>query len=177
MDANLIDGTPLEAYWGSTKLAEIWFNGSMIWPAKVVTDSYLQLAFFPSATTVSNIPAASNIVAHAGTKVHITAPQPHSSNYDADDICFVLRMSADGQTWTDNVSEIASNYGGGGFAVSLDGTDLGPVPFVTPRGCDLTIDAAAPVGTRFVITKGLFGSATGPASGTAQICGIFTIIA
>jgi len=180
MDANLIDATPLEAYWGSTKLIEIWFNESRIWPAKGSVDSALQLKFDPTSSGWSsglNAATVFSISAYPGTKVHVSAPKPHSSNYDIDDVVFVLHMSADGQTWTGNVTEITSTYGGKGVPGALDGVDMGTVPYVDPAGCDLIIASTAPVGSRFVITKGGFGNAGSPASGSSQVCGIITIIA
>jgi hypothetical protein len=184
MDNNLIDATPLEVFFRTTHLTpttgEIWFNESRVWPAKGVADSYLQLKFDPTSTSgwsaALNAAASYNILAYAGTKVHVGPPKPHGSNYDTDDVVFVLHMSSDGQTWTGNVTEITSTYPGNGVPGFLDGVDMGTVPYVNRGGCDLIIAPTVPVGTRFVIVKGGFGSASSPASGSPQICGIITII-
>jgi hypothetical protein len=176
MDNNLIDATPLEAYWGTAKLDEIWFNDSRIWPAKGTTDSYLQLKFDPNSNSgwsaAANAATSYNILAYAGAKVHVLPPKPHGSNYDVDDVIFVLHMSADGQTWTGNVTEITSNAVDKGYGAFLDSVDMAPVPFADRNGCTLTISPTCPVGSRFVLVKGGFGAAT---KGDG-VCGYITII-
>jgi hypothetical protein len=177
MDNNLIDATPLEAYWGSTKLSEIWFNESRIWPAKGVVDSWLQLKFDPSSTSgwSAGLSAATSfsVMAYPGTKVHVTEPRPHGSNYDNDDVVFVLRMSSDGTVWTGNVTDVTSDYRGKGMATYLDGKDVAPAPEVEFRhGSVLTIAPTVAVGSRFVLVRGAFGSA----STGSDACGYITII-
>ena len=177
MDHNLIDATPLEAHWGNRKLGEIWFNDSRIWPAKGTMDSWLQLKFDPGSNSgwsaTANAATSFSVMAYAGTKVHVTPPKPHSSNYDNDDAVFLLHMSADGLVWSGNVTEVTSDYGGRGMGSFLDGKDVAPVPEVEFRnGSILTIAPPVAVGSRFVLARGNFGAAnTG-----SDACGYITII-